>query len=212
MGLHKLFVNLTRGDLVLSASLATPFALPSLKQGDTPTFEITFVEEAPAAGLGKVTILDMAGYSLRVGVGAAPIGNTTVSPAALQSTWTWDAAAKKFTGTLPLNTAEITTLIGAASSKVATLEIELKETATGFYDTAFQGPVTLLADLIEDVPLAPVSGGTQLSIEQADATYVKKRGKPGESFSLVNAAGTYEVIFYVDDNGTFRTETIPYVA
>ncbi len=211
MALLKLFVDVSRKSFVLSDVNASDFQLPRLVQGDTYSVEITFVEPAPSLGIGRVTKVDCGSYSMRVGIGVTPIASTSVSPVVLQTVWTWDSAALKFTGTLALNTADLNTAMGAVSSKDLTFEIELKVVASGFYETMFQGPVTILAELIEDVALVPVAGDSALGRAEANATFVKKRGLPGETFSMVNAEATWEIIFRVDENGTLRTETMPYV-
>jgi len=204
MGLLKLFVHRATGSLVRSVERPEVFSLPALVQGDTISLEVSLVEDNPSAGIGKVSLVSIAGYSLKVGVGQTPLGNGSVTPFALQTSWTTSSDGLKFTGTLGLNTAELTTFLGSESSKSAWFEIELRDTATGYYETVYGAAVTVRANLVTAGSTVAFPGDTALGSAEAAATYVRKVGGAGESIFLKSPDGTKTIQLYCDNNGTLQ--------
>lgn len=208
MGLLKLFVNRSTGSLVSSVAAPKQYVIPPLTQGDTVSIELSVVENDPTSGVGRVSLVNVGAYSLKIGFGATPLGNGSVTPAALQSTWTKDAPNLKFSGSLALNTSEITTLLGTASTYKGWLEIELTEISTGYSETVYAAPLTINANLVTALSSTPLAGDVALGVGAAAATYVKRQGGAGEGIVLVSPDGTKSGVLYWGDDGTLHSETL----
>jgi len=210
----KFAVDISQRKLVLSPYRPEPFVLPVLVQGDTISLEIQLCEPNYGAGFGRYSLVNIANLTLRAAIiGHRPIGNASDTPEVLQTSWIKDTATNTFKGVLSMG-AGVTTLLGAASSVDAYFEIETKDGDTGYYDTVYPWALcTIRAEAIEDGVLVspPVSGGSALTVQEGNQIYVKRRGLPGEMFSLVSANGLWERIIGVDDNGTKLDEVIEYV-
>lgn len=210
MALLKLILNRATGQLVTSQEQPTPFNLPAFVQGDTLAIEFSIVEPAPSLGVGKVAYVSLAPYSLKIGVGGQPLGNGSVTPAALQTSWTLSADNYTYSGSLALNTTEINTLIGSAHSVAAWFEIEVRVVATGGYETVFGKLTSLRAQLIAAGSSTPVSPDSPaLSVAEAFATYVPRVGQAGGSIILISSDGAYAVQLYCHTDGSFQATPIP---
>ena len=214
----KFAVDLQRKGLILSDRRPDPFQLPPFVQGDTYPLEIQIAQPNYAAGFGAYSLVNIAPFTMRVAIiGHLPIGNAADTPEVLQVDWTKDSATNCFRGVLSLNTAAIATLLGANTSKEAYFEIELRDGSTGYYQTIYPPQPTfnclIIAEAIEDGVLVgpPPSGGTAMTTNEAMQLFVKRRGLPGEMFSLVSANGLWERIIGVDDNGAKLDQVIEYV-
>lgn len=208
MGLLKLFVNRSTGTLVSSVESPKTYVIPPLTQGDTVSIELSVVESDPASGVGRVSLVNIGSYSLKIGFGATPIGNGSVTPAALQGTWTKNAENTKFTGVLALNTTEVTTLLGTSSSYKGWFEVELTEISTGYSETVYSTALTINANLVTALSSTPLVGDVALGVGAAAATYVKRQGGAGEGIVLVSADGTKSGVIYWGDDGTLHAETL----
>lgn len=206
MGLLKLFVHRANGTLVRSDQRPEGYTIPPLVQGDTVSIEFSLVEDNPEAGVGKVSLVNLASYSLKIGVGATPLGDGSVTPFALQTSFTLDTAQTKLTGYLGLNTTELTTWLGANASKSAWFEVEIRDTSTGNYETVYGGSVTIRASLVTAGSSVSIPGDTALGSSEAAATYVRKIGGPGESIKLVSSDGSRALIVYCGNDGTLHAD------
>ena len=214
----KFAVDLQRKGLILSPNRPDPFALPPFIQGDTYPLEIQIVQPDYARGFGAYSLVNIANYTLRVCImGHLPVGNAADTPEVLQVDWTKDSATNTFSGVMGLNVAGIATLLGSAAAKDAYFEIELRDGLTGYYQTIYptspQFNCLVMAEAIEDGVLVapPPTGGNALTVQEANQLFVKRRGLPGEMYSLVSANAQWERIIGVDDNGAKLDMVIEYV-
>jgi hypothetical protein len=210
----KFAVDIQAKRLIKSPLLPDPFVLPPFIQGDTHALEIQFAEPNYASGYGAYSVKNISNLTLRVAImGHKPIGNLVDTPEVLQTVWVKDTATNTFQGVLALG-GGITTLLGGESEKTAYFEIELRDGATGYYETVFPWAECLVrAEEIEDGILVtpPVSGGTAVTVAEGNQLWVKRRGLPGEFFSIVSANAQWERIIGVDDNGEMVNSVVPYV-
>lgn len=208
MALLKLVVNRAAGTLVRSQSNPAAFVIPPLVQGDTISLEISVVEDNPSAGIGRVSYVGLGGHSLKVGIGADPKGDGSITPFALATTFTLNTEQTAFTGTLALTATALTTWLGTATSKQGWLEVELYDTSASRYETIYGGPVTIRAQLLAVGSTVALPTDYALGAAQAAATYVRKVGAAGESIILTSSDGTKQVLLYVDDDGSFHADPI----
>lgn len=208
MALLKLYANRSTNSLVASVERPDGFSIPPLVQGDTISIQLSVVEDNPTAGIGAVSLVNLAPYSLKIGLGTTPTGSGGGTVIALQTSWTLDSNQTAYTGELSLNTAEVTTFLGTSSSRNAHIEIELKTTATGAFETVYIGQVEIRAQLITTGSTVPIPGDTALGSAEAAATYVPKLGAAGGSIVLTSSDGTKQGILYWGDDGAFHAESL----
>jgi len=160
--------------------------VPDLFQSNVQDFQIQIVEpdsSGSAGTIGKYVAVDMAGFGLRLAIGAAPTGTSGgPTPLALQDTFTWDSTNKWFTGSVALNVVAIDSFIGSAAQ--ASAYIEVNSTYSGSRITMFQGGVTLRAVLDELTSTAPSPTDQYLTKAEMLALFAK----------LINDAGTVIVL------------------
>jgi hypothetical protein len=206
MGLLQLYVNIAEKTLVEGIASRTRVSLPPFFQGDTVSLEIAVLKRNPGGGYAApFSKLTLSGYSCRVGLGLAPVGNTAVTPAALQTTFTI-SADNLFTGDLALNTAGINTMLGSSAQVSGVFEIELG--IGGTYETIFQTTVTLKAELIESAATVPTPTETYLTASETEAQFVAKVMGNGEAIYIPNEAGDFATKLWTDSDGTFRADRL----
>jgi hypothetical protein len=208
MALLKLVVNRAAGTLVRSQSNPASFVIPPLVQGDTLSLEVSVVEDNPTAGIGRVSYVSLGGYSLKIGIGAEPKGDGSITPFALETSFTLNTEQIAFTGTLALTATALTTWLGTSASKQGWLEVELYDTSASRYETVYGGPVQIRAQLLAVGSTVALPTDYALGAAQAAATYVRKVGAAGESIILTSANGTKQVLLYVDDDGSFHADPL----
>lgn len=192
--------------LVASMTDNTPATVPQLVQGDTPTLRIwLLVRTATYPSVAPLfTLVPTSGLSLEVAIGDKK-GNTT-KYYTQQFTWTAnpssDPALQYWTATLPLNTADITTLIGANSSAISTLEV--KYLASALPTTVLSAPVTIQAAVIKAGALTVPAGQTAISAEEVNASFLKRTIQG--AITLVSEDGTKSGVIYWDNDGTFHAD------
>lgn len=206
MGLLQLYISLRDKVLVESTISKTRVGLPPFFQGDTVSLELCFLQPNPNGGYSApYSKLNLSGYSCRVGIGVAPVGSTSVSPAALATSFT-ASDANVFSGNLALNTAGINTMLGTASSTTGYFEIELG--FGGLYETVYQSAITLKAELIETGSTVPTPTDSYLTAVESAALFVSKVMGLGEAIYMPNAAGNFATKMWTDSDGTFRAERV----
>lgn len=208
MALLKLFVHRAAGTLVKSQSNPANYALPPLVQGDTLGLEVSVVSDNPSAGIGRVSYESLGNYSLKVALGPSPIGDGSVAPVALATSFTLNGDQNTFSGELALTSSALTTWLGTANSKQGWLEVELYNTASGRYETVYGGSVTVRAQLIAVGSTVALPTDYALGASQAAATYVRKVGEAGASIIITSPSGLKQCILYVDDEGAFHADPI----
>lgn len=209
MGLLKILVNRSTGQLVKSVARPEQYVLPPLVQGDTLSIEFSLVEDNPALGLGVVSLVNLASYSLKIGLGPQPTGDETKTPIALQNTWTLDSNQTTYIGDLSLATAEVKAFLGTETAKQAWFEIEVRNSSTGFYETVYGTQITLRAHLIIGTSVVPIPGDTALGSVEAAATYVPRYGTVGGSILLISEDGLTKILLYAGNDGTFHADPVP---
>lgn len=195
MGLNRLYIDLTARKLVANQFSTAGYGLPAMVAGDTTSLELMFLQPSVGSGINNpYSILNIASYDLQVAIGTP--GGT---PAALQNTWSKINANTVFSGSLSLNTAGITALLGSNAQVTSTFEIELG--LAGEYDTPIQIPVVLKKQVIPTGSPVPIPGTEYLTVPAAAATYARLYGLPGQTITLISPSNTYGRTLGVDDSG-----------
>ena len=202
MGLHNLYIDIDRSEAVRSASDSSIVSLPPLVQGDQLQLRIWLL--TGYSQLSEYDQVPVSGITLEVAIGVK-IGSVS-SLYTQQFTWTpsVDLGQPYFSGTLPMNTAEITTLLSTSATASAWFEVKMITSALPV--TILSEPVTIQAAVIKadstqvPVPLTP------LSAEAANASFV--RVDHTGSFILRNATTGAAILVYCDDDGALRSDPI----
>jgi hypothetical protein len=203
MAQFDIFIDTNTQQTVRGFADSTPQPLPALVQGDTPTLRIyLLVRTAAFQGPTPYAYLGTAGISLEVAIGDR-IGNTT-NLYTQQFTWVADALAQGFVAQLPLNTAAITTLIGANSQGPAWFEV--KYLSAGFPTTVLDVAVNVQAAVIKAGALVIPPGATAMTAEEANAAFLK-RAISGVVIWKNDATGK-QVAQYVGDDGTMHFDPV----
>lgn len=205
----KLYVDVDRGVLVESLT-SRNIVKPTFVQGDTVTLQIYLLERNTTGGItSPYSKSGVSGKALRVGIGTPTAASGSGAPGIYQTTFTADTTNNVLTGNLYITPATVTSLLGSATSKDATLEIEKAE--GGLYQTVFQGPCLLLAELIEAAaPPAPEDQDSFMTAAETTATFVKWNNTEtedrGKSIVLTSPDGTHTVSLWVDNDGVFHAD------
>lgn len=168
-------------------------------QGDVLSLRIYLLSRNGGQfGPSPYSIINNAGLSLRAGIG--PKNGTPGSALyTSQFTWTVDAANTYFEGDFPLNTTGIATAIGAGESADLWFELELTN-STGFPWTVLQKKVPVQAEVIEGASVDVPAGQTAITVQDADARYLKRTNLKAIYLEDINNAGQYIVLY--NENGT----------
>lgn len=201
----NLWVDTRARKLVKSFTDDGPAPALSFVQGDTVTLVITLLQPNASRTITAPYVkTDVSGLTCKVGIGTPTATTGSGTPGIFQNSFTLDETNNTLTGELYITPSTVQTLLGSATSGTSTLEIEIYE--DGNYTTAFSGPVTILAELIEAATDDPTPSDTYLTANEMAATYVKKVGAAGEMITLTSPSNTYQAILYVDDNGIFHAD------
>ncbi len=200
----NLYVDTLSGDLVTGTANTTAAPLPRFIQGDTITLNIYLLQRTQTYPFtSPFSIISNANLSLKVALGpkTGTPGSTLYTQ---QFTWSKDANNQYFYASLPLNTAAISTLIGAAESATAWFEIEYTE--AGFPTTVLSKNVTIDAEVIETGTVTVPAGLTAMSAEEANATFLKRQVQG--TIELVSPDGTKKCAMYYGDDGAMHFDPI----
>jgi hypothetical protein len=203
MAQFDLYIDTVTGGLVSGPANPAPATLPRLTQGDTISLRIYLLARTTTYPLSNpFAIINNANLSLKGAIGPkdGTAGSTLYTQ---QFTWTKDAANQYFSGDLPLNTAGITSLLGANPTANAFLEFEY--TQNGFPTTVYQEQVTIHAEVIETGVITVPAGQTALSVEEANATFLKPENN---GFTLVNPATGQRMAVYLGNDNSLKAELI----
>ena len=182
------------------------FTLPTFYQGDIVPLQIYLLEPDSDGGPTSFSKVDISNIALSMAVGAAPVGNAAETPIATQYSFSKNTVESYFYGDLALNVAGVSTLIGAAASATAYLEIQATEGSS--ITTLIQQQITIKAEMIEAGSLAVAPAQTPLSMEVALQLFCKKRMDPGETITLVAPAGLKGIVKGALDDGSELSESI----
>ncbi len=205
MAQYDLLIDLQSGEPVIAVDNPAAAPLPPFVQGDTLNLRIFLLNRTSTYPVSTpYTLLNVAGIgALQVALGDK-IGNAT-NYYTTQFTWTADTVNNCFTAALPMNTAAITTLIGANPS--ASTWLEVKYLVAGLPTTVLEKQITIQAAVIKAGGLPPLPPGlTPLSAEYANATFLPRQVQG--AITLVSPDGTKKLALYIDNDGTFHTDPI----
>lgn len=203
MAQFDLYVDTYSGELVQGVANPTITQLPRLTQGDTISFRVYLLARTTTYPLATpYTVVNNAALTLKMGIGpkTGTAGSTLYTQ---QFTWAKDAQNQYFFADLPLNTAGITSLIGAAETGSAFFEIEY--TQNGFPTTVLQKAVTLQAEVIETGTITTPPGQTAMTVEEANALFLKRTNS---GFYLLNETTGLKVFVYLHDDGTVHMDPV----
>lgn len=200
------YIDVVGGFFVKGTADGTRMPVPAFIQGDTPSVRIWLLNRSPSYPAGApFSLIGTDALTLEVAIGRK-IGNATTYYTQ-QFAWTADPSGLFWTASLPMNTAEITALIGANQSATAWLEVKVLDAATGGLPrTVLQLAVTIQAAVIKDGAVVVLPGLTPLYAEQAGQLYLT-RVITG-AITLVNANTGKKVALYVDDDGQLKGDAV----
>lgn len=178
----------------------TASAIPPIFQQNQQPLEITIVDP-PATPTGAYSAVDANAYGLRVSICSTPTGTTTDDTRlTFEDDFTWDAANRKFTGTLATNVAAVATYIGAGDQRVAYFEVNLM--AGSDPTTVLQ--TTFLLKAIGDnfATTAPTPTDEYYTKVQANDKFAAKTMANGEHLIIPSPSGTYALELGCADDGS----------
>jgi hypothetical protein len=203
MATVDLYIDAGQCKAVAGPSDSSIVALPRFSQGDTLAMRIWLLAPTATDRLATpFTYIPTTGLTLQVALGAK-VGNSTTYYTQ-QFSWTASPEPENpyWSGALPINTAEITSLIGSAASALAWFEI--KYVSGGLPTTVLCEQITIHAGVIKSGGVTVPNPLTPLSAEAANATFLT-RTIEGQ-ITLRNAATGKEILLYVDDDGVFHAD------
>lgn len=201
MAQFEIFIDTTTQEVVRSFIDSSIAPLPKFVQGDTPTLKLwPLVRIGSAQGPSPYAYLGVAGLSFQVAIGTR-IGNTTLYYTQ-QFVWIADPLNQSVTALLPLNTPDITTLIGINSSASAWFEV--KYLSGGLPTTILDKQIDLQAAVIKPGALIIPPGATALTAEDANATFLKRKISGAFYVEDINNPGNYFAVFVQD--GALKAE------
>lgn len=197
MGLLKLFIVPAQNKLVTGRSSKMAASLPAFVQGDQLTLELLFLE-LDSSGLASAPwkVISAAGLTPKIGLFKAD-----GTQLAYQNTFTPDVTTNILSGTLNLDTAEVTTALTAVavgSSLTCYVEIKMTvgtDTLTALQATAVELYKTLITAATTSVQPPDVGASQSWALN----TFVRADGLPGAP-QIIQSAGGKKVQFYIDEN------------
>lgn len=201
MSVKNIYIDMDRGEVVLGKSDSSIAPLPLFVQGDSLLIRIWLL-----TGYSKFraySYVPVDGITIQAALGEK-IGNDTVYHTQ-QFTWTpsTDLNNPYWEATFPMNTQELTDLIGSNSSASSWFEVKIIQDLVPF--TVLSKHVTVQASVIKEGGTVAQVLENPLSVEAANAAFVKVVHTG--SFDLMNANGK-GVRIYVDEDGAFRTDSL----
>ncbi len=195
----NLYIDVQNNRLLTSKDQPTIVNSQSLPifYGDTVQVNVWLLESNTPAQLGSSTysIIPTQGLSLLLYINDGKLtGGTNYTQ---QLVWNTDANNQYFYANLPLNTANLATLLTGGSTE-ATMVIGY--TQNGYPTTVFSGTVNFQVGLPAGAQVVP-PGLTPLSVEVANQTFMPIIPVPGQALALAAADGTVGYITLVKTAG-----------
>lgn len=208
MATNPLKIYIDRQAKALVPYLGSVTVIPPLFQSNVLDLEVYFLDPTGALmNSATYSLVEMGAFGLRVAIGPPPTGASGgPTPLAIQTGFVWDAANKKFVGSLALNTTEVDAYIGALTERQAYFEVNLTNGANR--DTRLQIGCTLKAVVDEQTSTSPTPADSYLTKNEILATLLKKQGDPGDVNVLVSPNGQYARELGVNDDGSARDNII----
>lgn len=195
----KITINRQEGTLV--SYNGTPESLPAMFQYNVLPVQIQVVDPSGSISGDPYTVIDLSGKTLRVAITSTPTGTEgDTSPIVLQTSWTWNATNKWFTGSLDLNVTGVGTHIGTSAEKAANFEVTLID--GGDRSTLYQGSVTLKAAGDEGTAASLSPSEIYLNKAESDSRYVKRVMDNGGTIVIPDASGVYALEIKCNTDGT----------
>lgn len=199
----ELYIDTYSGELVSGPDNRRDGRLFKFVQGDAPLLHVYLLERTTTyPDTNAYSIINNANLSLKAALGPKT-GTAGSSLYTQQYTWDKDSQNQYFYARLPLNTSAIATLIAAAASARAWFEIEYVE--DGYATTVFQKEVDIHAEVLETAALVAPPGETVLTLEHANATFLKSENT---GFIMVNPVSGLKYHFYVGADGAPQFDPI----
>lgn len=196
MALLDLFFDLQTKRLVFSETNGRSATIPDLHREDSFTIAFRALKRLRTIGTPLFQRVNLAGYSLTISIGSAD------TPLAQASSFVLSDTDTLMTGTLAMNTAGINALSDGASSL---FEIKLSsgtEAYRGQFGVIIRKSVATSGSIVQ------VINDIALGVAEADRTYVRHEGRPGEAIILTSDDGLVKAILRVDNDGSCRFEPI----
>lgn len=203
MAYATLYIDTLSGALVTGVNNATESQLPKLVQGDTIAFRIYLLERSTTFPYtSPFSIVNNADLSLSVAIGPkdGTAGSTLYTQ---QFTWAKDGANQYFYANLPLNTANITSLLGSAATASAFFEVQYVQ--NGYATTVYQEACTIHAEVIEAGSVVAPVGQIAATLDYVNSSFVKNENN---GFVLANATTGNKVFVYLGDDNTVHFDPI----
>jgi hypothetical protein len=201
---HRIHIDVDRNLPVGGKSDSGIASLPQLTQQDTLGLRITLL--SGFSRFSDYTPVPVAGVTIEVALGAK-VGNTSTLYSQ-QFTWTPsdDLADPYFEADLPMNTAEIATLIGSGAQAQAWLEVKML--TGGLPRTVLSQQVVISAAVIKDGALQAAALPTPISAETCEAIFLQRAIPCSEGNPLILQNGSVTVALYIDGDGLLKTERL----
>ena len=196
MALLNLYFDLQTKRLVFSETNGRSAIIPDLYREDSFTIAFRALKRLRTIGTPLFERVNLAGYSLTISIGSAD------NALAQATSWTLSDSDTLMTGTLNMPTAGINALADGASSL---FEIKLSS-GTEAYRGQFG--VVIRKSVATSGAIVSVIADVALGVAEADRTYVRHEGRPGEAIVLTSDDGLVKAILRVDNDGSCRFERI----
>lgn len=192
----KLYNVHTTKKLVLSATKFSPFTIPTLVSGDVVPVEYQALQSGSGGGAPYEVVAPSA-YALQIGI----FSDAGVQ-LAYQSTFTADASAQKYIGSLSLNDAAMTTAVSALSpgdNVTAYLQIRIVDAAGNTITALAPTEVSIVKGLITAAAATPPV--TEVAAVQSWVVnnFVPRSGSSEQI--ILSRDGTKQFSFWVDNDG-----------
>lgn len=204
MAQFDLYIDVSQNMLVGGTLNPQAAKAPPFVQGDSPTFRI-FLLTPTGNPITPYNFIPTAGLSLEAALGSKIGSGSTLYTN--QYVWTPSTDPQNpnyWIATFPMNTAAITTLIGAAASAQAWFEV--KYVTNGVPTTVLQLQVTVQAAVIQGAGVVVPPGLTPVSAEYVNATFLKQTIVG--PFFLVDPNTNKKFAIYVGDDGSLHADPV----
>lgn len=193
----RLYFETESKQLSLSAFGPLGFQLPTLRQEDTMSLEISILRQVSTILAPLFEVQNISAYSLRVSVGTITAGVATII--VTTTAFTPSADGKSLLGTLDLKVAGISSL---ADNAEVFFEIIATINST---DYGKRFPTRVEKGVYTSGSLVAPAGDTALGRAEADRRYVKLEGTVG--FVMYSVGGS-KMFVQLNDDGTFTASPI----
>lgn len=192
----SLFLVTNEKRFVVSVTNQAPYVLPALNTEDGIPIQLSALKRISTSPSNPFERISLQGFSLFVSVGTA--GTVLAS----QNVWSISSDGYSLAGTVDLNTVGINALADGAS---VTFEARLSD---GGPPWRVQQTVTIKKSVALSTAIVTPVTEAALGVLQAQRTYMRKEGLPGEGYILTSADGLKQEFNYLHNDGSHRAELI----